>query len=498
MDASKYYRQHTIDSISTLKQFLQKEFCVLLIEFHTNHEPRAFAIVTENETFEYRFAAGDPDKYNLPLITTKEFIEILNKYTKKIPYVLTYGINESLCLKQILSTSKKARNKLVYLELYNVQPILSNGVSANGISSPVPLKKAAKLADVAIKESVKYHPANKALLIRNLVNQVGNYDQKTFQLYQEALNNIRRTNKSIDKIHAELIKKKEAEKKKKEAKETSSKKGVLVQKNPSKAIASPGSIKKNEKSTEDTQASSDKILFTSVETLNNLKMLMNTRVVAIDFEFAAGCQPIAYGICIPGHSLGQQFSNRKPTKKTMSLTKTNAHEFFSLLLKLSKAGYTSYLTFGINDLRCLQFLYNKEQKSSYPLPKINVYDVQPVLASAIEGTQRMSPLRLSDVATLMDLDLKSYTAHNPADDATVLFEVATLVSEFTKEEFALYQEALRCKRHGDDPAIITMSFQNQIIKVRQQNNEDDLLTKISKIKEEIHSIRSMISNMEKK
>lgn len=129
MDASKYYSQHTIDSISNLKQFLQKDFCVLLIEFHTNHEPLAFAIVTENETFEYRFAAGDPDKYNLPLITTKEFIEILNKYTKKIPYVLTYGINESLCLKQILSTSKKARNKLVYLELYNVQSILSNGGS---------------------------------------------------------------------------------------------------------------------------------------------------------------------------------------------------------------------------------------------------------------------------------------------------------------------------------------------------------------------------------
>ena len=110
----------------------------------------------------------------------------------------------------------------------------------------------------------------------------------------------------------------------------------------------------------------------------------------------------------------------------------------------------------------------------------------------------MLPLRLSDVATLMDLDLKSYTAHNPADDATVLFEVATLVSEFTKEEFALYQEALRCIRHGDDPAIIKMSFQNQITKVRQRDNENNLLTKIERIKEEIKSIRSRISNMEKK
>lgn len=106
MDATAHYKQHNIATIKALRKFLKKDYYVLVFDFHGNHQPFAVGIVSQTEMHEYRFSVSSASKYKMPLVTPEEFIDIINSNTKKTPYVMTYGVNDSLCLKQILSKTK--------------------------------------------------------------------------------------------------------------------------------------------------------------------------------------------------------------------------------------------------------------------------------------------------------------------------------------------------------------------------------------------------------
>lgn len=337
--------------------------------------------------------------------------------------------------------NKKLKNKLRDLELYNVQPILADAVAANGTTSPIALNKAAKLADIKVENSMlKYYPAAKALLIRDLAQEVGNYDDKMHQAYQNALNSVRRTKKSIDTIHNEFLKKKEQLANDTGSTQQSKSSCSVPPKMPTPKKPQPA-VKQHSLSVQPPEPAptckkdlSQNILFSSIDSLHSLKMVMNTNVAAIDFEFSEGCQPIAYGLSVENQSSGYQFSNRKQTKKTACLDKSNTEGFMLLLAKLSDRGYRTLITFGTNDLKCLQNLYEAKKQQS-PLPTINVLDPQPVLASVIDDGQKMRPVGLMDIAMFIDVDLYGVIAHNPTDDASVLYEVASRVSKLNNEEF---------------------------------------------------------------
>lgn len=435
----------------------------IFFHFQAKHIPVAVGFATASGTVEeYCFPTSRRSNYAMPLLQYDTFLQVLNKYIGRYNgTALVYGTDVLACL-EIIYGKKELSPYTQPLHLYDVQPLLSNGVSADGIVSSIGLSTTARLVGLMPGDIPKNHPGiNAATILQLINNEITVYDVDLYEKYRESLTRIRR-GVPVNQVRVEFANYRLANNNTEEDFSESPKtKLASIFNHLLEAARLPCTKTKCEPN--------KNLRYKVIESHSDLQKIMDGKVISIDFEFSNGEHPIAVGFGYDGYWKGYQFENRKPTKKTKKCPTISVQDFYAQLDLLVQYGYTDFIAFGPNDIQCMSVLANKHPCDEL-LQKITFYNIQPVLAKVRKTGNHFVFASLSETASTLEIDTKSYTLHNPKDDAMLLLHVAKKIASLSDKEYIAFVGRLEGERNeANDPDVSSnAALTNQILTIKEE------------------------------
>lgn len=195
------------------------------------------------------------------------------------------------------------------------------------------------------------------------------------------------------------------------------------------------------------------LVYENINSYDGLHRLENTNCIALDFEFfpakyKSGLSPYAVGVANQAYAGAFRLKKLAETNRLNSLPKAEVSQLTTFFNHLAENDFSNYLVFGLNDYYCFNYLLF-DMKKIRSNTRFHLYNIQPVLANVYGSEGHLKPAKLFLTAKAAGIDVAGLYAHNPGNDALVLYKTAQCILAHSYDWYTSYREKLSEERYID-------------------------------------------------